>query len=248
MDERGVVLQRLYEVRLDRVLQKNGHGAMRLQVARQHRFLVAGIADHDLAQALLEIVERSRQAEDRHDFGGDHDIEAVLPRIAVAGAAQAHRDVAQGPVVHVHDPAPGDAPYVDPEFVSVMDVVVEHRREQIVGERNGVEVSGEVQVDVLHRNNLRVAAAGGPALHAEDRSERGLAQTDHGFLADVIERIAQSHRGRGLALACRCRADRGHQDQFGVRPGLEPAQIGKGYLGLVVPVGFEMFFWNAELG
>ena len=39
--------------------------------------------------------------------------------------------------------------------------------EQIVRRADGVEVAGEVQVDVLHRHDLGVAAAGGAALHAE---------------------------------------------------------------------------------
>jgi hypothetical protein len=52
------------------------------------------------------------------------------------------------------------------------------RRQQVVRQRNGVEVAGEVQVDVLHRHHLRVAAAGRAALHAEHRAQRGLAQAD----------------------------------------------------------------------
>ena len=39
--------------------------------------------------------------------------------------------------------------------------------EQIVGDTNGVEVAGEVEVDVLHGHDLGVAAAGRAALDAE---------------------------------------------------------------------------------
>jgi hypothetical protein len=45
-----------------------------------------------------------------------------------------------------------------------------------------VEVAGEVQVDVLHRHDLRIAAAGRAALHAEARAERGFAQQIIAFL------------------------------------------------------------------
>ena len=78
--------------------------------------------------------------------------------------------------------------------------------EQVVGERDGVEVAGEMEVDVLHRHDLRVAAAGRAALHAEHRPERRLAQADHRLLADLVERVAEADRGRGLALARRRRA------------------------------------------
>ena len=247
VDEGGIVLERLHEVRLDRVLQEHRHRAMRLEVAGEHGLLVARVADHDLAEALLEIVERGGQAEDRHDLGGDHDVESVLARIAVARAAEAHCDVAQGAVVHVHHSPPRDAPHVDSQFVPVMDVVVEHRREQVVRERDGVEVAGEVQVDVLHGHDLRVAAAGGAAFHAEHRPEGRLAQADHRFLADVIERIAQPHGGGRLALARGRGRHRRHQDQLRVRTRLEPVQVSERHFRLEMPVGLEVLFGNAEL-
>ena len=43
-----------------------------------------------------------------------------------------HDDLPQRPVVHVHHPAPGDAADVDVELVAPVDVVVEHRRQQVV--------------------------------------------------------------------------------------------------------------------
>ncbi len=82
---------------------------------------------------------------------------------------------------------------------------------------DGVEVAGEVQVDVVHRRDLRVTAAGAAALHAEARTERRLADADHGLLADTVHRIGQPDRRRGLALARRRRRDRRDQDQLAVR-------------------------------
>jgi len=63
-------------------------GAVRLEIACQHRLLLARIADHDLAQTLLEIFERSRQTEDRHDLRGDGNVEARLAREAVGDTAE----------------------------------------------------------------------------------------------------------------------------------------------------------------
>src|SRR5262249_23089383 len=119
--------------------------------------------------------------------------------------------------------------------------------EQVVRERDGVEVAGEVQVDVLHRHDLRVPAAGGAALHAEHRPQRGLAQADHRLLADVIQRVAEADRGGGLALAGRAGADGGDQDELCVRPGLQAVQVVERDLRLVVPVGLEVLLGDTEL-
>ena len=114
--------------------------------------------------------------------------------------------VAQRAVVHVEDAPEGDVALIDPERVPVMQVVVDHRREEVVRGRDGREVSGEMEVDVLHRDDLGVAAAGGSPLHAEARPERGLAQRDDRALAEAVERLAEAHGRRRLALARRRRA------------------------------------------
>ena len=194
-----LVLEGLHQVRRQRVLQQHRHRAVGLQVARGDRLPVAGVADDDVAEALLQVGERGGEAEDRHHLGGHHDVEAVLAREAVGASAEPHDDVAQRAVVHVEHALPLDAAQVDAELVAVVDVVVEQRRQQVVGEPDGVEVAGEVQVDVFHRHDLRVAAAGGAALHAEHRAERGLAQADHRLLADAV---AARRRGPPWSWSC----------------------------------------------
>ena len=57
-----------------------------------------------------------------------------------------------------------------------------------------MEVAGEMQVDVLHRHDLRVTAAGGAAFHAEAGPQRRLAQADGRALAEADERVAQTDR------------------------------------------------------
>ena len=70
-----------------------------------------------------------------------------------------------------------------------MDMVIQHGGEQVVGRADGVHIPGEVQVDVLHRDNLRIAAARSPALDAENRAEGGLAQGQHGLFAQAVQRV-----------------------------------------------------------
>ena len=49
-----------------------------------------------------------------------------------------------------------------------------------------------MEVDVLHRYDLRVAAAGRAALDAEAGPERRLAQAAHRLLADEVEAVAEA--------------------------------------------------------
>src|SRR4029079_2172085 len=152
-------------------------------------------------EPLFEVLEVGRQTQDRHHLGGDRDVEAGLARIAVGDPAQRADDSPQRPVVHAHDPAPGDASGIDAELVAPVDVVVDQCGKQIVGGGDGVEVAGEVQVHVLHRHDLRIATAGRPTLDAEIRPERGLADAYHRAFADAVQAVAQPHSSGGLALA-----------------------------------------------
>ena len=103
------------------------------------------------------------------------------------------------------------------ERVAVVDRRVERRRQQVVRGRHRVEVAVEVEVDVLHRHDLRVAAAGAAALDAEDRAHRRLAQAEHHLLADLAEALRQRDAGRRLAFAGLGRRDRGGDHELAVR-------------------------------
>ena len=247
VDEGRRAFERLHQVRRQRILEQHGHGAVRLDIAGAHRLPVAGIGDDDVAEPLLQIVEVAGEAEDRHHLGGDGDVEAGLAREAVGDAAERADDLAQRAVVHVHHAPPRDAPAVDPGLVAPVDVVVDQRRQQVMRRRDGMEVAGEMQVDVFHRHDLRIAAAGRAALHAERRPERRFAQAHHRLLADVIERVGEADRGGGLALARRRRRDRGDQDQLAVRLRLQRLDVVHRHLGLVVAVGVEVLRRDAEL-
>ena len=116
-------------------------------------------------------------------------------------AAHAVHHVAQLTVVHVHDALPRDLAHVDAQLVALLNVVVQHGGQQVVGRADGVEIAGEVQIDVFHGHDLGVAAAGRAALDAEDGPERRLAQRHHHVLADLAQAVGQADRGRRLAFA-----------------------------------------------
>ncbi len=157
-------------------------------------------------------------------------------------------DVAQRTVVDVDDPAPRDVVEVEAELVAVVQVVVDHRRQQVVRRGDGVEVAGEVEVEQLHRDDLAVAAAGRAALDAERRAHRRLAQRDHRVLADVLHGLTEPDRGGGLALAERRRRDRGDDDVLGLRSIAQLVDRIEPDLGEIAAVRLEQVLADPHLG
>ena len=218
MDQGGRAFEGLHEVRRQRVAHERRHGAVRVEIARRHHApALARLADDDPPQPRLQVGEVGGEAEDGHHLGGDGDVEAVLARHALPRAAEAEHQVAQRAVVHVHGAAPCHAPRVEAERVAPMEVVVEHRGKQVVGARHRVQVAGEVEVDALHRRDLRPSAARGTPLQAEAGSEGGFAQADHRPRAPRVKGIAEADRRGGLALARRGRGDAGDEHELALR-------------------------------
>ena len=79
-----------------------------------------------------------------------------------------------------------------------MQVIVEERRGEVVCCADGVHITGEVQVELLHRNHLTVAATCSAALDAEDWSETWLSNRDGGAVANLVEALRESNGGGGL--------------------------------------------------
>ena len=192
------------------------------------------------ADALAQILQVAGDGHDRHHLGGGGDVKAGLARIAVGAAAEADGDVAQRPVVHVHGAAPADPQGVDLVRVAVQDRGVDHRRQQVVGRRDGVDVAGEVEVEVLHRDDLGQTAAGGAALDAEHRAQRGLAQAGDRVLADDSQALGEADERRRLALPGLGRGHAGDAHQLAVRAVGEALEHGQRHLGLVAAVGLDL--------
>ena len=214
MNERRRALESLHQVRLQGVLQKGCHGAFGMQIAGGDGLVVAGVSDDHAGQAGLQVVDVGSETEHGHDLAGDGDIEPVLAREAVRLAAKADDDLAKGTVVHVDDALPGDATDIDVQLVAVVDMGVEHGGKQVVSRTDGMKVAREVQVDVFHRDDLGVTAAGSATLDAENRAKRRLAQSDDGLLALLGKSVAQTDGGCGLTLACGSGIDGRDQNQL----------------------------------
>src|SRR5680860_192525 len=245
MDDRGCVLQGLYEVWHEGVLQEDGHGTGDLDVFGGDGVSRLRVRDDDPIKAGLQIFEVSGKTEDGHELGGDGDVEARLALDALP--LLTHSDVAQGAFVQVHHARPGDVLDVDIEVVALEQVVIQHSGAEVMRCGDGVKVTGEVQVDVLHRDHLRVAAAGCTALDPERGTERGLTQGGYHALADLRETHGQTHVGGGLTLTGRGGSDGGAEYQLAVGLVGQTVQDIQMDLGFVLTVEIDVVLAEAEI-
>ena len=239
VNERRPALERLHEVWPDRVGEQQRHGALRLELAGQHRpsHRTGRRPDDDARQPVLEILVARGQRDDRHDLAGRNDDELLLARDAILRAAQTHDHLAERAVVHVDRAVPGDAPRLDVQRVAPLQVIVDQRRQQRVRARDRMEVAREMQIDVLHRQQLRVAAASRAPLHAEHRTKARLAHAEHGVVTQPSQRLRQSHGDRALALARGRGVHRGDEHQAPLHGSARDLERN---LRLVLPVQVEI--------
>ena len=105
---------------------------------------------------------------------------------------------------------------------------------------DGVKVSGKVEVDLLHRHDLRVAAPCRASFRPEARAEGRLANGHDGALAELPERVGKSDGRRGLPLARGSRRHGGDKDQRPVGLSAEPGDGVQADLGLVGAVRLDV--------
>ena len=217
MNQNRGIFQRLDEVGFDCVFHQSSHCAVRFQVTGIDRAVVISPGDQDIAHPFFQVHQVLCQAEDCHDLGSNSDDKAILTGNAVCLAAHADDNMPQGTVIHIHAAFEQDTPGVDSQLVALLDMVVDHCAEQVIGSGNRVHIAGKMQVDVLHRDNLRISAAGGTTLNAEDRAKRRFTQCQYSLFANACHCLTQTNRRSRLALTGRGRIDRGDQHQPSIR-------------------------------
>ena len=117
-----------------------------------------------------------------------------------------------------------------------------------MGDADGVKITGKVEVNVLHGNNLGVTTTGSPALHAEARAQRRFADANCRFLANGVEGIAKADGGCCLAFTGRRRRDCGDQNQLPFRPIFQGTDEFKRNLGFGGAEVMQVFDRDIQLG
>src|SRR6185369_6469314 len=116
---------------------------------------------------------------------------------------------------------------------------------QCVRARDRVEVAREMEVDVIHRDDLREAAARRAALHAENRAKAWLADAQCDLVPHPPQCLRQSHGDGALPLTGRRRVRRRDDDEAAANGTLRNVERN---LRLVLPIKIELVALEAELG
>ena len=189
--EAGLPLERLNQVRFQRLLENHGHRARSLEVIGRDRLALVRVANGDRAETPTEVMDVPGHGDDGHDLRGRRDVESRLTRIAVGPPAEPHGDLPQRPVVHVQAAPPADRQRVDAEPVPVQHVRLEGGGEEVVRSPDRMDISGEMEVEVLHRHDLGVAAAGRSPLDSEHGTQRGLAEAEDRIVSELAEPLGE---------------------------------------------------------
>src|SRR5262245_25219497 len=88
VNERGIVLDRLNDVRSKRILEERGHCARAFEIGSTDVLPLASLPDDDVAEPPLEVVKIFGQAEHRHDLRCGDDVESILARETIADPAK----------------------------------------------------------------------------------------------------------------------------------------------------------------
>ena len=125
---------------------------------------------------------------------------------------------------------------------------VDGRRQQIVGCRDGMNVAGEVEIEVLHGDDLAVSAACGAAFDSEGRSQTRLAHAGEDLLAQMrSQRLAQPDGRGGLAFSQGSGSDGGYHHILAARKTLQPVENREADFGLGVSIKIQLMGENAGL-
>ena len=109
-----------------------------------------------------------------------------------------------------------------------------------------MEITSEVQVDLLHRKHLSVASTGSTALHTEARAERGLTQCDDRLMTEAVHTESEADRDRRLADTSLRSSDGRDEDELARL--MTSLELGEVYLGEVLAVVLQVVGGDSHLG
>ena len=195
------VLGCLHQVGLYGIAQEHADGTSHAKVLHGEGLALDGGTQKDILYASAQVSLVLCKAEDGHNLGSRSDVETALAGYAVGLGTKTRNDVAQVAVVHVQHALPQHLAHGKALGLMLVDVVVQQGGNHVVCRGDGVEVASKVQVNLVHRQNLCIAAAGSTAFHAKAGTQRGFAQSHHGLLANAVHTQSQTHADGGLAYA-----------------------------------------------
>ena len=225
---------------MDRLVQENGHPPVSMDVPGMNRLPVEGECHEDVPEPPLQIPEVMGQAEDRHDLGGGRDDEMFRPGDPGGFLPHTHDNVPEPPIACIETSFPQDPVGIDLQWIVVVDGVVQHGGEEVVGRCHRRDIAGEVKVDVLHGDHLGVPAPRAHALHPEDGPKGGFPKGKDGGRPEPVQCLGQTDCRGGLPLPLRGRGHGGDEHELPIGFIPEAVEKGEGYLRLEAPEGMEL--------
>ncbi|KAH3663835.1 hypothetical protein OGAPHI_005238 [Ogataea philodendri] len=126
---------------------------------------------------------------------------------------------------------------------------VESSSQQIVGHSNGVDVTGDVHVELVHRDDLGKSSSSSTTLNTESWAHRRLSNVGKGLLSQSSTNgLSKTHSGGGLTLTKWGWSDTGDQDVLTVFTVLQSVDHIELDLTLVSSIWFDFGFGDSVLG
>lgn len=113
--------------------------------------------------------------------------------------------------------------------------------EEVVGGGDGMDITGQVKVELIHGDDLTVTATGSTTLDTEGGTLTGLADVGKSQTTNVSTKsLGQTHGGGGLALTERGGGDTSNNDVAAVTAVLKTLEDAEVNLGLVSTIRLEL--------
>ena len=171
----------------------------------------------------------------------------ILSRNTVHFCTQTHNAVSQRTIVHIETPFYLHTARIDIQGVSLLNVIVKKRTEQIVGRCNRMHISGKMQVNILHRNHLSIPAARSAALYTENRTKRRLPKRQNRFFPKLIHTLGKTYTGSCFSLSGRSGIYGCNKNQLAVGLIRKPLYASLGDLCLIVTVRLQLIFGYPQI-
>ena len=84
----------------------------------------------------------------------------ILSDKAVCLVAKSYHNITKDSVIHVLTALPHDLPGIDVQIIALLDMIVQQRSKKVICRSNRMKISREMKIQIIHRYNLCITAAG----------------------------------------------------------------------------------------
>ena len=91
----------------------------------------------------------------------------ILSDETVCLVPQSYHDITKDSVIHIFATLPDDLSGINPQFIPLLDMVVQKGGQQIISGCDGMKITGKMQIQFIHGYYLCVTAAGSSSLDTE---------------------------------------------------------------------------------